>query len=147
MSFTIGEGFMGGWLLSQPLDNVFMFLFFFDTGFTAFFGLWLTFNLEKKNLDRSFKKGLERLSKKKNITIVEDQDKVISKLLSNQKCHYRNIGIFSIWPLLYVIFAQRPWISHRILLVIEIVSTTLIFVESYKRNRLAKKIIFSAMKH
>ena len=138
---------MEAWLLSGPLVYVVLFLFFFETGFTSYFGLWLTSNLEKKNYYKSYKRGLERLSRKKDLTYVEDQDKVISKLFSNEKRLYRNIGIFSVWPLLYVIFAQRPWISHRVLLGIEIVSAALVFVEFYKRNRVARKIIFSAMKH
>jgi hypothetical protein len=89
---------------------------------------------------------LKRKSKKWNSTIVEDENTVINELFLLLKRGYLRTGISKIWPVLYVIIAEDSWISHRVLLGIEILSMSFFIVNIYMTRKAEKKIIMSAMK-
>ena len=135
-----------GWLLSTPLGDIVTLLYYFSVSSFLDFLLWLTINLNKKDYEKSIKKLLKRKSKKWNSTIVEDETTVINELFLLLKRGYLRTGISKIWPVLYVIIAEDSWISHRVLLGIEILSMSFFIVNVYMLRKAEEKIVMSAMK-
>ena len=135
--------------LSTPLEDIDLCLFFLNVSGLGLLLSGLSMIIDRGDREKyakTYKKLLERRSKTWNLTVVEDEDKVVNELISNLKRHYLSFGIFSFWPLLYVIIAQSSLESYRVLLGIEIASISLFFVNIYIHGRAEKRIILSAMK-
>lgn len=134
------------WTYSQPLGIIILVLFSINISNLGFFLRGLSMKSDRKYYIKSFKKLLEIRSKKWNITIDEDEDKVINELISNLKHHFLISGFFWFWPILYLMVAPSSWMAHHILLGIEIVCTILFFVNIYLQKKAERKIIMSAVK-
>ncbi len=134
------------WTYSQPLGKIIFVLFFINISNFGFFLRGLSMKSDRKYYIKSFKKLLEIRSKKWNITIDKDEDKVINELISNLKHHFLISGFFWFWPILYSMVAQSSWSSHITLLVICVICVSLFFINGYFRGKTEKKIILSAVK-
>ncbi len=101
---------------------------------------------DRKLYQDMYRHSLEKIAKKFQLTIADNEEAIIDKLIANSIRYSLYSGLSSIWPFVYFLAIPSKLGSITVLFLIEVVSSFLLLTQSYEKMRREKQIIFEGLK-
>ena len=125
---------------------VVLFLFLTINSQTRFVIKLFDIRANRKAYHDAYKLNLEKIAEKAQLTITENEETIIDKLIANYARFSLYTVLGSIWPLVYFFAIPNKLGSITVLFIIEIASFFLLLTQYYENMKRKKRIIFEGLK-